>query len=126
MRASHPSPPPPHQSTFRLLTGDLVGFSVIYSIGNVLSISATGFLIGPKRQCKLMWAAKRRITTAVYLLSISLTLVVALKTGSVAGTIVMVVLQAFALLWYTLSFIPFGQTAVLGCFKRYTGMGSSG
>lgn len=41
-------------STFLLLTGNQAGFAVLYTIGNIIALIATGFLIGFIAQFKVI------------------------------------------------------------------------
>ncbi|RYG44148.1 hypothetical protein EON67_12100 [archaeon] len=83
---------------------------------------STMFLFGPWRQMKNMFAAKRIIATLVYLITLIATLVVAIVVKSVPLVIVMIIIQFIALVWYTLSYIPYARNlvcnAIGGCFRR--------
>lgn len=41
-------------STFLLFSGNLGGFATLYTIGNILSLVATGFLVGFVAQLKVI------------------------------------------------------------------------
>lgn len=56
-------------------------FAVTYTLGNMIALASTGFLFGPVRQIKNMFALKRVVATVIYLTTLGLTLVVALKVG---------------------------------------------
>jgi len=60
------------------LFGSLIGFSVLYTIGTVLTISGSFFLWGPMSQLKKAFDPDRRIATIVLLLLITMVLVSAL------------------------------------------------
>lgn len=87
-----------------------VKFALVYTLGSLCSIGSTAFLFGPIRQIKSMCAASRRIATLLYFLCMGLTLWAALKVESVPLVIVFLVLQLLAMIWYSLSYIPGGQT----------------
>jgi len=87
-------------------------FALLYSVGNVVSFLATGFLIGPKRQCKSACERKRAAATVIFLASIVGTIVAAVYVKSVALCIVLIVVQFCALVWYTASYIPFAQAFI--------------
>lgn len=80
------------------------------------------FLFGPWRQMKNMFAGKRIIATLVYLITLIATLVVAIVVKSVPLVIVMIIIQFIALVWYTLSYIPYARNlvcnAITGCFRK--------
>jgi predicted membrane channel-forming protein YqfA (hemolysin III family) len=101
------------QSTVTLATGNMVRFGVLYSLGNFLSLMSTTLLFGPLKQVKNMFARKRAIATTVYLLALMGTIVVAVVTKNVPGTVCMIVVQFLALVWYTLSYIPYARDCVL-------------
>jgi hypothetical protein len=52
-----------------------VSFALLYTLGNIVSVMSTGFLIGPKRQLKLAFHKKRVIATVTFLAAMILTLV---------------------------------------------------
>eukprot|EP00697_Spironema_sp_BW2_P008164 gnl/Spiro4/22675_TR11188_c0_g1_i1.p1 gnl/Spiro4/22675_TR11188_c0_g1~~gnl/Spiro4/22675_TR11188_c0_g1_i1.p1 ORF type:complete len:211 (+),score=73.52 gnl/Spiro4/22675_TR11188_c0_g1_i1:66-635(+) len=94
-------------------------FAILYTFGNVCSLLSTGFIFGFCNQLKSMCAPVRIVATFVYLAAMALTLYAGLALQNTLLTIVMVVVQACALFWWTLSYIPFGrslfQTCLLGC-----------
>ena len=94
-------------------------------------------MVGPCRQLKNMFHKKRVITTIVYLTFLILTLVVAfavrccaatpcfprlrhlhlltLQTGNIPLTLLCLVIQFAAFMWYCLSYIPFGRKMAKNC-----------
>mmetsp|Transcript_11402 Transcript_11402/g.18558 ORF Transcript_11402/g.18558 Transcript_11402/m.18558 type:complete len:193 (+) Transcript_11402:126-704(+) len=109
-------------SLFRLvelLKGDPMPFAVMYTIGNIIGISASCFLYGPWSQLKKMFAATRFVTTIVYLTMMGMTLFLAFYPDDIPFRMGLLVLAIFvqflALAWYTLSFIPFGRDLVRNC-----------
>ena len=97
-------------------------FAIMYSLGNILSLTSTGFLMGFWSQLKNMFKSHRLIATLVYLGAMVATLVAACYLKSFALTIVCLVIQSAALTWYCLSYIPGGRTAVSAVFKGCFGM----
>lgn len=91
-------------STLFLSTGNLTGFAIIYSCGNVVSMLATGFLVGPKRQCTLMFKKKRFIATIVFFVSLVVTLVVAVRSNAIL-VIPFIIIQWLAGMWYVASYV---------------------
>jgi hypothetical protein len=63
-----------------------VRFAILYSFGNLVSLCATMFLMGPVKQFKNMFDEKRRVATIVYLCALTATLVIALWQGKKLGT----------------------------------------
>eukprot|EP01120_Amphizonella_sp_Union-15-10_P010491 TRINITY_DN4204_c0_g1_i1.p1 TRINITY_DN4204_c0_g1~~TRINITY_DN4204_c0_g1_i1.p1 ORF type:complete len:159 (-),score=5.90 TRINITY_DN4204_c0_g1_i1:90-566(-) len=94
----------------------VVPFAVLYTVGNILALSATGFLVGPLRQLKTMFEPTRLIATIVYLVTLILTLFFAFK-GIFILTLICVIIQFLAFLWYALSYIPFARDVVKGCVR---------
>lgn len=85
-------------------------FAVCYTLGNVLNLSATCFLVGPERQWKSMRQKHRRVSSGVYLACMPLTLVCVYLLHSALLTLCCIVLQCCGLCWYALSYVPFGRS----------------
>ncbi|XP_046560434.1 vesicle transport protein SFT2B-like isoform X1 [Haliotis rubra] len=100
----------------------LIMFAVLYTVGNILSLSSTCFLMGPLNQLKKMFAKTRIIATILVLVMFVLTIVfaTALKNGA-ALAILCCILQFLALTWYSLSYIPFARDAAKKCFAGCIG-----
>ncbi|KAL5010275.1 hypothetical protein ScPMuIL_012580 [Solemya velum] len=94
----------------------LVIFAVLYTIGNILALASTCFLMGPLNQLKKMFAKTRIIATILVVVMLILTLVAAFAIKNAALAIVFCVLQFLAFTWYSLSYIPFARDAVKKCF----------
>lgn len=107
-------------ATTKLWVQDYVSFAELYSIGNILALLSTGFLVGPISQVKNMFHSKRIGATLVYLIMIATTLAVALAyDGGGKGVLVVIcaITQGLALTWYTLSYIPFARDMVIKCVR---------
>lgn len=100
----------------------LVSFSVLYSIGNLCLVTSLMFIVGPMRQLRSMMSEYRYLTSIVFILSIIGTLVMALVVSNVILTIVFVVIQTCAFVWYVLSYIPFGRTLCWSCLRNTSEM----
>lgn len=92
-----------------LTTLALTSFAVLYSIGSILSLASTMFLMGPKKQCQNMFDSGRWIATVVYLGAIAATLAVAFTIGNFILVIVFLIIQFLAMIWYCITYIPGGQ-----------------
>lgn len=88
-----------------------IKFALSYTLGNILAIGSTGFLIGFWRQLQLMFAPIRALAAILYLVAIVLTLLCALWVQDPLLTIVCILVQSCSLIWYSLSYIPFAQAA---------------
>ncbi len=75
-------------------------FAVLYSIGSVVSVMSTLFLMGPVKQCQRMFEEKRIFATITYVAAIAATLAVAFTTGSAILCFVMLIIQFLALIWW--------------------------
>ncbi len=62
-------------------------FAVLYALGNVVALMSTGFLMGPKRQCRVMWKPTRFWTTAFYLTMIIVVFSVAVAKFEMNGKV---------------------------------------
>ncbi|CEG35829.1 vesicle transport protein sft2a [Plasmopara halstedii] len=111
-------------STFALIVGSDNGtkFGITYSLGNIISLCGSGFLVGPKQQVKLMFKPLRRIATIIYLAMIVVVLVVAL-TAPQLGLVVLllVIVQCVAAVWYSASYIPFGRKVLKSIAQKVCG-----
>ena len=104
-----------------LLTGNPTPFALKYTIGNLLSIGASGFLVGPAKQCRDMFAPVRRVASLLYVASLGTTLVCIFYLRSRLLTTVSICVQLGAMVWYCVSYLPFGQNMlrrVLGWMCR--------
>ncbi|KEG05241.1 putative vesicle transport protein SFT2B-like [Trypanosoma grayi] len=102
-------------SFIAILQMDLVFFSVLFSLGNVMSLSGMLFLAGPMAHLNRMFAESRWIATTVYLVSLVLTLVAALLLHNALLVLLLCLVQIGAMIWYILSYIPFARDAVKAC-----------
>ncbi|GBG73987.1 hypothetical protein CBR_g17698 [Chara braunii] len=92
-------------------------FAIVYTFANILCLGSTGFLIGPLRQVKMMFDKSRAVATIIYLGAMVLTLVAALRLKIVLLTIIFIIIQMCAFVWYCLSYIPFARRMVQSCFQ---------
>jgi len=96
-----------------LFLGQLASFAVLYTIGILVSLAGTGFLLGFASQLKLMFKPVRIVATLVFLASIALVFVGAFVIGNEVLCIVFVIIEYLAYTWYCLSYIPYARSAVL-------------
>ena len=95
-----------------LAKGNPARFAVPYTLGVVCSLSGSCFLMGPIRQIKRMFAKTRIVTTIIFLLAIVMTLISAFAFKNGWLVLLFVIIQYCAFTWYSLSYIPYGRTAV--------------
>ena len=101
-----------------LLLGDPSQFAWKYSVGNVLGLASSAFLVGPKAQLEQMASPVRIFATLAYLGSICVTVVAALFLRHALLTLVAIFVQFCALAWYCASYIPFGRMLIRQCVGR--------
>jgi len=110
----------------KLMEGKPKPFALVYTLGNILSLLASTFLCGPRKQFKNMLHKTRRITTVVYLstllLSLTFCFVPMNHNARLLILVILVFVQFFALTWYCLTYIPFARNAVKRCLKDYLGL----
>lgn len=102
-----------------LFQKEYIEFGVLNTIANLFALGSSLFLAGPKKQMKKMFEETRWIATTVYLVTMVLTFIAALWIKSPALTILMVIIQYLAMIWYGLSYIPYARTVV----KKMLGLG---
>jgi len=100
-------------SILLFLPGFLVSFVLLYTLGIIISLVGTGFLIGFFKQLKLMFKPVRVLATIVFLASLVVVILSAVLLGSEILCLVFVIVEYLAYTWYCLSYIPFARTAVL-------------
>uniref|UniRef100_A0A0D9YTT1 Vesicle transport protein n=1 Tax=Oryza glumipatula TaxID=40148 RepID=A0A0D9YTT1_9ORYZ len=76
-----------------------VKFGVTFTLGNLMALGSTAFLIGPKRQFDMMLDSVRIYATAVYIASIIIALFCALFVHSKLLTLLAIILEFGALVW---------------------------
>ncbi|TKR92980.1 hypothetical protein L596_007522 [Steinernema carpocapsae] len=99
-------------STALLFAGKMTGFCILVSLGSILSIGGTCFLMGPVQQLQKMFESTRLVATIVYLAMIVLTLVAGLVLRNGALALIFVIGQYIAMAWYSISYIPFARDFV--------------
>ncbi|XP_073838584.1 vesicle transport protein SFT2A [Musca autumnalis] len=95
----------------------IVIFAVFYTLGNIISMASTCFLMGPFKQVKKMFADTRLIATCIVIFSIIMTLIAALVLHKAGLTLIFIIIQSLAMTWYSLSYIPYARDAVKKTFS---------
>lgn len=90
----------------------LLLFCVFYTFGNIISITSTLFLMGPYKQLQKMFNSSRYLATIAALVFMALTLFFALFMDKKGLTLLFCICQFFALIWYSISYIPYAREAV--------------
>ena len=103
-----------------IASNDEEHFALVYSMGNVLSIIGTMFLVGVKKQLDDLVDPNRRMISFVYFGSIIFSIIVALSWHGVFAKFLVcvgVLVQTVAFWWYVLSYIPCGRRIAGGCLS---------
>ncbi|KAL3997474.1 Got1/Sft2-like family protein [Acanthocheilonema viteae] len=95
-----------------LFTWRVTGFTVMTSLGSILSLLGTCFLMGPLRQLQKMFERGRFLASLMYLLSIVFTLIAGLVFSNPPLALVFVIGQYIAMTWYSITYIPFAREAI--------------
>ncbi|KAI9349324.1 Got1/Sft2-like family-domain-containing protein [Pilaira anomala] len=99
-------------STLILLGGNIAAFAIIYSCGNIISLFSLTFIVGIPKQFKTMFAPVRFWATVTYIVLLALTLALSIWLKNFVLSIVLVVVQFCALIWYSASYIPYGREII--------------
>ncbi|GMH56170.1 hypothetical protein TrLO_g7702 [Triparma laevis f. longispina] len=111
-------------STLSLTDGSEQGmrnFTALYVLGNVIALCSTGFLLGPRRQCKKMFHPTRRVACIIYLVLLIAVFACALSGVPFGIVLVLFLIQLCAATWYAISYIPYGRQMVKSFFKDRCG-----
>ena len=106
-------------SILGVLLGRPNKFAFLYTCGNLISIFGTFFLVGPKRQFKNMSNPYRRKATIIFLSAIIFTFVSLYVLHSKILTILSVIIQFGAYVYYIMSYIPYGQECLSSLTRRF-------
>ncbi|XP_055335595.1 vesicle transport protein SFT2B-like [Paramacrobiotus metropolitanus] len=97
-------------------------FAIFYTLGNLLSIGSTFFLMGPVKQLKSMFAETRWLAACVMILFFVLTLMAALWWKAALAALIFCACQFLAMTWYSISYIPYARNAVKGAMTSCMGV----
>jgi len=116
----------------KLLTGNPIPFIVSWTLGNIVSLCASCFLVGPSSQIKKLFHQKRIVAASAYVGSMFFTIVVAVLVRiRIAGghktplslnfiLILLSLIQCASIAWYCVSFIPFAREGAKKVLSRMT------
>ncbi|GMH19691.1 hypothetical protein Nepgr_021532 [Nepenthes gracilis] len=91
-----------------------IKFALLFTLGNVLAVGSTAFLIGPAQQLQKFFDPVRLYATVVYLGCVVLAPYI---QGKIL-TILAIICEVCALIWYSLSYIPLARRVVSGMMIR--------
>ncbi|KAI9292509.1 SFT2-like protein [Neoconidiobolus thromboides FSU 785] len=104
-------------SVISLSSLNIHGFAILYCLGNILCLLSSMFLIGFARQLKMMTAPVRLVAFIIYIVALIVTLVMAIWLKSILLTIILMIIQFLALLWYCASYVPFARRMIKNVFS---------
>ncbi|KAK6250726.1 Vesicle transport protein [Theobroma cacao] len=96
-----------------------IKFALLFTFGNVLAVGSTAFLMGPEQQLRMMFDSVRLYATAIYIGFVVLALICALWIQSKILTLLAIICEICALIWYCLSYIPFARRIVSDLLIRF-------
>ncbi|XP_034710372.1 vesicle transport protein SFT2B isoform X1 [Vitis riparia] len=96
-----------------------IKFAVLFTFGNLLAVGSTAFLIGPVQQIRMMFDPVRIYATAIYIGFVVIALICALWIHNKILTIIAIICEICALIWYSLSYIPFARGMVSRLTVRF-------
>ncbi|CAD7957655.1 unnamed protein product [Amoebophrya sp. A120] len=97
-------------------------FARLYTLGNLVALSGSFFLMGPAAQLKRMLDKERRWTVFALIILFTSTITVsvlldATKFSTRILILFLVLFQYAAMTWYTLSYIPYARSCVTNCLR---------
>ncbi|KAI8377117.1 Got1/Sft2-like family-domain-containing protein [Choanephora cucurbitarum] len=95
-----------------VLISSVPAFAILYSLGNVVSLLSLTFIIGLKKQFKTMFAPVRFWATVTYLGMLVLTIILSITLAKFFLSLILVIIQFSALVWYSASYIPYGREMI--------------
>ncbi|KAF3432835.1 hypothetical protein FNV43_RR23937 [Rhamnella rubrinervis] len=96
-----------------------IKFAILFTFGNVLAVGSTAFLLGLGQQMRMMFDSVRIYATAIYLGCVVIALIFALLIHNKILTIIAIISEICALIWYSLSYIPFARRMVSELMIRW-------
>ncbi|KAF5181164.1 Vesicle transport protein sft2b, partial [Thalictrum thalictroides] len=95
-----------------------IKFAILFTLGNILAVGSTAFLLGPAQQGRMMFDSVRVYASAIYIGSVILALICAILIHNKLLTLLAIIIEICALMWYSLSYIPFARRVVSNLFIR--------
>uniref|UniRef100_A0A914D1B0 Vesicle transport protein n=1 Tax=Acrobeloides nanus TaxID=290746 RepID=A0A914D1B0_9BILA len=97
-------------------------FAALNTLGSISLLISFGFLWGPVPYVKVLFSPQRRVVTAAYVISVMITLYTSLWLQSTVFTLISAIFEAFALLWFIMSYIPGGDRGMRYMTSMFSGM----
>lgn len=87
-------------------------FAVFYTLGNIMLLLSTGFVIGFLKQLKNMFDSKRIIATIIFIAAIIMIFISVFVIKSSLVAFIFVIIQFCAFTWYIFTYIPGGTYTI--------------
>lgn len=102
-------------------------FVASFTMGNVLAIGSSWILVGPRAQIRAMFHPVRAVAAGAYLASLVFAVFAAFFGGRFRYILVLValVVEVAALLWFSLSFIPYSRQIIASIVGGLSNLRSS-
>ncbi|KDN44134.1 SFT2-domain-containing protein [Tilletiaria anomala UBC 951] len=107
--------------TLLLLIASYVLFAILYSVGFLVSLTGTGFLIGFGTMIKQMFKPVRVVATIIMFAAFAMVWISAFAIRSAPLAIVFCVVLYLSYLWFALSFVPYARSLVKRMFSKVIG-----
>jgi hypothetical protein len=101
----------------QFILGHPLRFSILYSLGNLVSLFSTFFLVGPQNQINRISSETSRAGFFTLFLSSNIVLLFSGITNKVF-LICLISIQFISLVVYSLSYIPFGNRIAMASINR--------
>ncbi|KAJ1948264.1 protein transport protein sft2 [Linderina macrospora] len=96
-------------------------FATAFSLGSLATISGIALLRGPRAHAAHMVSRERLLFTVSYFGSVFFTLFFSVVVHSYLGTLLFVVVQVIALVWYVVSYFPGGSAGLQSTTSNLVG-----
>ena len=96
-------------------TGSVTKFAILYSLGNIVALCSTCFLMGPVAQIKRMFSSSRWLATVLMLFFLVMTILSAVWWQKGILVLIFCICQFCSMIWYSISYIPYARDAVKKC-----------
>ncbi|UZJ55079.1 hypothetical protein CBS101457_004399 [Exobasidium rhododendri] len=105
--------------TVMLFIGLTTLFAVLYSIGLIISLIGSGFLVGFLRQLRLMFQPVRVVATGILFACLVMVWISAFVLNIAVLALIFVIILYLAYIWYTLSYIPYARSFVKSLVSKF-------
>ncbi|CAD8116103.1 unnamed protein product [Paramecium primaurelia] len=101
-----------------ILGGSPNKFALTYSLGNILALFGTAFLIGFKKQFENMIDNERKMTSIIFASSLVMIFLSVYLFKSKFLVLIFLLTEFCSYTWYVASYIPFARDCIKGCLRN--------